>query len=235
MENIDGVTVVDVTTGPAPKVKLTSPDNSLGVKVALGAVEIVSVVMGVARVVMGVACVVVVIACVVVWIMLKEVPSPVTDNDLCCVCVETLVSPSVLGEGRGEGLEVELSMVVEGWSEVLLNCDEVEEVEDIDGEGISRGRLGLGSSRPPEDVVVALLISGVDDIGTALEVRVGLLTRDEDDVEGLGADVIVESFREAISRTSARRLVPRGSEGRRTMPAVSLVVHDMSEHHVLAD
>lgn len=94
----------------------------------------------------------------------------------------------------------------------LLDCDEVEWVEEIDGEGISGGRLGLGTSRPAEDVVVALLIVGVDDMGNALEVTVEALTRDEDAVEVPGADVVVEPFSEINSRTGAGRLVPRGSE-----------------------
>lgn len=218
MESIDGVTGVDVTTGLGPEreVKIPSPDNSLGVKVVLGAVEAARVVVGV--------------ACVVVEMILIEVPLPVIVNDISCVCVEAPVSPS------GEGLELELSMVVEERSGVpLLDCDEV---EDIDGEGISGGTLGFGWNRPPEDVVVALLVAGVDDMETALEVRVGLLTRDEDAVEILGADVVVEPFRETISRTNAGRLVPRGSDGRRTMPGVSRLVHDMNEmneRHVLTD
>lgn len=83
MESIDEVTVVDGTTGSGRKVKLDSPDNSLGVKVGRGAMEAVRVKVGV--------------ACVVVEIMLKEIPSPVIVNDIGCVCVETLVSPSVSG------------------------------------------------------------------------------------------------------------------------------------------
>lgn len=106
----------------------------------------------------------------------------------------------------------------------LLDCDEVDEVdevEEIDGEGISEGRLGLGSSRPPEDVVVALLVADVDDMGAVLEVTVDPLTRDEDAVELPGADVVIESFSDINSRISAGRLVPRGSERSRTMPGVS--------------